>query len=205
MKKTEFGARLRQERERLNLSQTKFAEDCGVKRTAQTTYESGERSPDSEYLRLAGRLGVDIPYLITGVHTFADTLERRVSIRLLSRFGERLGIDVCGRINDIAYEEEFEWAKNNPPQQVGSAFLNIPNERINRAIDIEIDKALSAIGIDQDLLARIIEEIEMVIATRRQLSPAKKAQATAMLYRAFKASGKIDQKMIEETIALAGN
>ncbi len=32
---------------------------------------------------------------------------------------------------------------------------------------------------------------------------AKKAQAVAMLYRAFKASGKVDPAMIEEAVKLA--
>ncbi|GBL46468.1 hypothetical protein SFMTTN_2282 [Sulfuriferula multivorans] len=33
--------------------------------------------------------------------------------------------------------------------------------------------------------------------------PAKKAHAVVMLYRAFKASGKVDQKIIEEAVQLA--
>ncbi len=60
---------------------------------------------------------------------------------------------------------------------------------------------------DEDVrfLAAILEGIEDVL-TARQLAimpSAKKAQAVAMLYRAFKARGKVDPAMIEEAVKLA--
>ncbi len=63
---SEFGDRLREERLRLKLSQAKFAEACGIKRTAQTTYESGERSPSIDYLKAIEKVGVDAWYVWTG-------------------------------------------------------------------------------------------------------------------------------------------
>ncbi|EOZ4487318.1 helix-turn-helix domain-containing protein [Salmonella enterica subsp. diarizonae] len=62
-----FGIMLKEERERLGLSQTEFAEACGVKRVAQGNYENDKRSPDAAYLIAAAKLGVDVNYLITGV------------------------------------------------------------------------------------------------------------------------------------------
>ena len=44
-----IGDRLREERERLRLSQGNFGEIGGVKANAQGKYESGERFPDAEY------------------------------------------------------------------------------------------------------------------------------------------------------------
>ena len=64
-----FAERLKEERERLNLSQTNFAERCGVKKNAQIKYEKGDRQPDSDYLEKAHKAGVDVSYLITGIRT----------------------------------------------------------------------------------------------------------------------------------------
>ncbi|MBW7656235.1 helix-turn-helix domain-containing protein [Hydrogenophilus thermoluteolus] len=61
-----IGARLKEERERLGLSQTAFAESCGLKKLAQINYEKGERMPDAEYLARASRLGADVLYILTG-------------------------------------------------------------------------------------------------------------------------------------------
>lgn len=61
-----IGDRLREERDRLGLSQGAFGEIGGVKANAQGNYEKGERYPDAGYLAaLAGR-GVDVLYVITG-------------------------------------------------------------------------------------------------------------------------------------------
>lgn len=64
-----FGSVLREERERLGLNQTAFAEACGVKQLAQSNYENDKRKPDASYLLAAARLGVDMNYLFTGVRS----------------------------------------------------------------------------------------------------------------------------------------
>jgi transcriptional regulator with XRE-family HTH domain len=59
--------------------------------------------------------------------------------------------------------------------------------------------------LDGPLLLALLEGLEATLQSKVvALAPAKKAQMVVMLYRAFKAVGKIDQKMIEEAIALAG-
>ncbi|MGB3316043.1 MAG: helix-turn-helix domain-containing protein [Albidovulum sp.] len=58
--------RLREERERLGLSQEAFAALGGQKRLSQTRYERGERVPDSNYLAALSRAGVDVHYVLTG-------------------------------------------------------------------------------------------------------------------------------------------
>lgn len=64
--KVAIGNRLRQERERLKLSQPAFGQAGGVGRGAQIKYEAGERLPDAEYLNLIAALGADVLYIITG-------------------------------------------------------------------------------------------------------------------------------------------
>ncbi len=58
--------RLREERERLDLSQTAMAALGGVQKRAQINYESGERAPDAKYLEGIAKAGVDVLYVLTG-------------------------------------------------------------------------------------------------------------------------------------------
>lgn len=67
--KTNVGARLKAERERLGLGQLDLAEPAGVTRNTQWAYEKGERAPDAWYLACAARLGVDVLYVVTGVRS----------------------------------------------------------------------------------------------------------------------------------------
>lgn len=60
-----LGARLREERTRLSLSQDEVAAVAGVARRTQTAYESDERAPDAHYLTAVRALGVDILYVLT--------------------------------------------------------------------------------------------------------------------------------------------
>lgn len=61
-----IGSRLRQERERLGLSQKVFGEIGGVEANAQGKYENGSRSPKADYLSRVAKKGVDILYVLTG-------------------------------------------------------------------------------------------------------------------------------------------
>lgn len=62
-----IGERLREERERLRLSQAAFGEIGGVKANAQGKYENGERFPAADYLQAVAEVGVDVLYVVTGV------------------------------------------------------------------------------------------------------------------------------------------
>lgn len=64
--KKAIGERLREERERLKLSQPSFGEAGGVMRGAQIKYEGGSRVPDAEYLKRVAAIGADVLYIITG-------------------------------------------------------------------------------------------------------------------------------------------
>jgi len=64
-----IGLRLRQERERLGLSQKAFGEVGGVEANAQGKYENGDRAPKADYLSRVAERGVDVLYVLTGAHT----------------------------------------------------------------------------------------------------------------------------------------
>lgn len=67
--KSAFGNRLRQERVRLKLRLIPFAHAGGVQKGSQIKYEKGDRSPDVEYLLRVAEIGVDIPFVLTGVRS----------------------------------------------------------------------------------------------------------------------------------------
>lgn len=66
---TGIGSRIREERERLGLTQRAFGDIGGVEPNAQGKYESGERTPKLDYLAAVAGRGVDALYVLSGVHT----------------------------------------------------------------------------------------------------------------------------------------
>ncbi|WFP51409.1 helix-turn-helix domain-containing protein [Methylomonas sp. EFPC3] len=61
-----IGSRLREERKRLGFSQAAFGGKVGVGKQAVVKWEDDRRSPCARYLALAGDLGMDIGYIVTG-------------------------------------------------------------------------------------------------------------------------------------------
>lgn len=61
-----FGARLREEREKIGLTQEEFARLGGVQKLAQHRYEKGLIQPSVSYLYAIEPYGVDIGYLLDG-------------------------------------------------------------------------------------------------------------------------------------------
>lgn len=61
-----IGERLREERERLGLTQESLGNAAGVQKLAQHKYEKGDRPPNALYLAGAAAVGIDVLYVITG-------------------------------------------------------------------------------------------------------------------------------------------
>lgn len=57
---------MREERERLGLTQVDFAALGGAKKHSQINYEADRSSPASEYLSALAKHGVDVLYVLTG-------------------------------------------------------------------------------------------------------------------------------------------
>ena len=64
-----IGPRLREERERLGMTQRVFGDIGGVEPNAQGKYESGERMPRVDYLAALATRGVDASYVLSGIRT----------------------------------------------------------------------------------------------------------------------------------------
>ena len=76
-----FSGRLVAERERLRLTQIELRERMGVSKASQIRYESGDSSPDADYLAELDAIGVDVMYLLTGVRrsdALSDELQNLV-------------------------------------------------------------------------------------------------------------------------------
>jgi len=64
-----FGARLKEERKRLSLTQRDLGGIGGVEANAQAVYERGTRKPKADYLWAIWLGGVDIHYVLTAERT----------------------------------------------------------------------------------------------------------------------------------------
>ncbi len=62
-----FGDRLKEERERVGLTQVALAELAGASKSAQVGWESGRSVPNASYLAVAIAQGIDVIYVLTGV------------------------------------------------------------------------------------------------------------------------------------------
>ncbi|MBS7349289.1 MAG: helix-turn-helix transcriptional regulator [Comamonas sp.] len=62
----DIGSRLREERERLGMTQEAFGQAGGVLKRALIRYEKGERAPDATFLAALAAAGVDVLYVLTG-------------------------------------------------------------------------------------------------------------------------------------------
>ncbi|TAN50297.1 MAG: XRE family transcriptional regulator [Methylococcaceae bacterium] len=193
-----FGKRLKEERERLGLSQAKFAEACGVGKTAQYTYEKGARQPDFSYLDAAEKLGVDTEYVMRGTKKGSDWLYARAYKRVLDSMETFLELEK-DRLENIAM-----LAGKCDETLNASVPLNSYGYYNMAVLDWLRTSKKPESCIDLDLFTNTLTELEAAIAkTGQTLAPEKKASATVLLYRAFKACGKIDEKMIEDAISLA--
>lgn len=203
--------RLIEERRRLGLSQADFAGRAGVSLSSQKRYELGEREPDTGYLEGARGMGVDVTYLLTGKkrtqkNEWVDEFHMLMFAQSIAKI---LGITKSDLKTIVGF---VETTMRNPPYRelppeesmpiYDEMFLMAVSDLVNRkAID---EQKGVAHEIDSGLLANILGGVESAIGTLGvELTPTKKATAITMLYRAFKTSGKIDPKTIDDTIKLA--
>jgi transcriptional regulator with XRE-family HTH domain len=196
----DIGKRLKEERERLGLTQAEFAKACGVGRTAQFNYEREERSPSSEYLDAAEALGADSLYIMSGTKKGDDWVYARAYKAMLYTIEMLLGLEE-NRLEQIALKAvEIDRALKD------NAAL-ITKEEYNLMV-IDWLKSTTKVErcIDLDLFASILTSIEVIIErTGLSISPVKKSGAVTMLYRSFKPTGIIDHAMIEDTVKLAAS
>lgn len=194
-----IGCRLREERERLGLSQAAFGEIGGVKKLSQLNYEKDVREPGTNYLRNIETAGADIEYILTG---HRDTDQRKLLI------SKSLVIDLIALslgINFRSFDEAVEYASNQPKLSSSDMFLLDPTSAEITTLQQLIDSAInqSKKVVNFDLLESLISKFEQqLIEHKLTIQPVKKAAAIKMLFDSFLSAGRIDEKTIAYTIKL---
>lgn len=193
-----IGGRIKEERERLGMTQEAFAKECGVGRTAQFNYERGERRPTSGYLGELDRIGADSRYVMTGVRGDDDWRYARAYKMMLLSIERLLGLNesLLDPIANLWIESERDLAEAKGMVEMEPYHLALLNW-------LKGGKLLE-VCIDQDLLAATMTAFEEGVArTHSDVTPAKKSAAILMLYRSFKAGGAVDSQLVDAAVRLA--
>lgn len=191
----ELALRLKEERERLGLSQTEFAKKMGVHRNTVVRYESGEREPDTGFLARVGDIGVDPGYLLFGRKTDPVSMFSLGVARVLPLVAERAGLCSKALLDLLWIASEEEAHMWGPTAELpGSKKVNWPD-------------LLDAYFENGELLGNVFYEVARVTQEKGLSIPFnKKARAISMLYRsAVTSGGTIDPAVVEEALTLAAD
>lgn len=183
VEKGPYGARIRQIRERRKLSQADFAELAGVTARAQRNYESGLRTPNIAYLAMLAIADVDIGYILSGIES--RWLEK-ADADAFAWLSEHLGLPFTFQVEVSQVIAMFRRGEIDDQEKRRRLSLALTQYRIG--------------VLDAELLTGILVSIE---AQAPALSGRKKAGIAALLYRAFRSSGQIDDVAVREAVALA--
>lgn len=131
------------------------------------------------------------------------TTDEKIEIKALRTVLARVAVLL--EVHDLpeAINTAFKHHQQRLQQGVkNDASLKVIMEMVDQAL--AKSPVLATSDVLASLLSELIERFEQLLDKRSiHLSPSKKARIITMLYRAFVASGKIDQKMIEDAISLA--
>jgi transcriptional regulator with XRE-family HTH domain len=199
----DLGKRLKQERERLGMSQEKFGAACGVGKTAQYMYERGTREPTSGYLDAAGKLGVDTLYVMTGRRGGENWSYLRAYGEFLRTIELLLGVEQ-GRMERLC-SQLAELAPEVTSSAITSKGIEIWADCIKEVGDWLGTATTPWSCLDLDLLARLLDAIgDASLEAGCELSTPKRLHAAVMLYRDAKTTGQVDRKAVVEMVKLAG-
>lgn len=194
------GKRLRRERDRLKLSQAEFALRSGVARNTIVRYEKDKTRPGTDFIEAIRAIGVDVGYVLFNISN-DEIVDCPYAAAKFAGGPDNIWAPVTiTQCRDMASGVTLIQLGNNSTTREWFDFCQVcalhPGKLGNRLTALQDE--------DVDLLTAILGGIEESIQEKQLvILPAKKAQATAMLYRAFKASGKVDPAMIEEAVKLA--
>lgn len=219
-----IGERLREERKRLGLTQSELARRMGVHLNTQSRYEKCVTEPDSTYLDGLRDLGFDVGYIMGWgrKRTPEEILE---SAREDFKVGQYV-------MTDTGWEDfpDGEWAGRSILDTLKLDRLDwnalvdrmvVPNQKGIPCSDSResgwVDGIVQSSGLIRDLIEEAQLKNQALLATvleafdvaqqrlGKVVSTPRKAQAVAMLYRAFMAAGKVDPALVEEAVKLAAD
>lgn len=188
-----IGARIREERKHLGLSQAAFAAKVGVHRRTQVNYESGERRPDTDYLAALATAGGDVGYVLTGESEFGR------------RQAYKLALDAIRVELELFGGHDEEWGQVLQLLAVDWKNFGLGRDRKfpGRSAITALLKKSPVLMLDTRLLEDVIEKLEFVLDAKGvRLSPSEKAIAIMQLFREAKKTGaRLDFKTVESTVA----
>lgn len=206
-----IGARLREERERLGVSQVLFSGKAGVSRMSQVNYESGKRTPDAEYLRTVAEAGVDVLYVVTGKRSGQPDFFRLATLYVLESIQMRTGFaeDVLEFVIEaLAQAATAEWLDDPDAQHPAPGQHYV----MDQWVDVYSVQALMKALFEN---ARLLRDIFAIIntalcdinttfrATPAALSGSKRLALVIMLFKAFRAAGEADYDVATDAVRLA--
>lgn len=188
------GARLREERERLKLSQTQLADKIGISRVTLGRYESGKREVGAEVFDKLGQLGMRVEYILTGTKVEGAKKAVRALWKVLNSLTKQLQLEpILVRLAvDMAGSEVEAEAKFQPT-----------HDQIDKVVaDILQDSPVLAL--DPDLFMATLDAVERTLEKKPNgVMPSwKKAQLVVLVYRASKKSGKVDTRVLDDALLL---
>lgn len=200
----EIGNRLREERERLGLNQALFAGKVGVSRMSQVNYESGKRSPDTQYLRAAAEAGFDVAYVITGKRSGHPDFFKLATAYVLEQIEARTGFaeDVLWFvIETLAEAATSEWLEDPEAQSP------IPGRSYDMSqwVDIHaVSDLLGALFENARLLRDIFGFINSALAQHpKPLTGKKRLALVLMLFKTFRVTGEVEASVVFDAVSIA--
>lgn len=110
----QIGDRLREERDKLGLTQTEMAKACGVAFRTYCDYEASKTEPKASLLARLNEMGVDVMYILSGCRIPQDN----ISIEEKKLIENYRAMDEAARLNVQAVGAAF--AKSEPVKKVSS-------------------------------------------------------------------------------------
>jgi transcriptional regulator with XRE-family HTH domain len=205
---TTIGERLREERDRLLLSQHMFASKAGVSRMSQVNYESGKRSPDANYLKEVAAAGVDVAYVITGARRLPPDFYRMAASYVLENIEARTGLaeDILVFVIDVLAENAaFAWMDASKDEQASVQVKWDMTQWIDgEYLDFLIKALFENAVLLRDIFASVNSEflVDPGKTSCRLLTGDKRLALVVMLYRAFREAGKVDLDVVSEAVKL---
>jgi len=199
----DFGKRLKEERERLGMTQEVFAKACGVGRTAQFNYEREEREPSSKYLSALDEIGGDSNYVMSGFRRTEEWIYARGYESVLYAVERMLGLKE-GEIKRIAILDvenmrKLHFSSGNQGIISTVAFQEAVIEWLKTTKNPDMI-------VDFDLVISVLTQIdETAKSLGVTISPSKKTSVASILYRSAKKNALLDKAIIEETVKLAAS
>lgn len=197
-----IGDRLKEERDRLMMSQSLLSSKAGVGRMTQGNYESGKRLPDAEYLKNVAIAGVDINYVVTGHRIGAPDFQKMTTTFVLQYIEKKTGfaVDVLMFVIEVLTEAATSAWSSDESKHDNADFDFDMTRWVNSTA---LQELIQAVFENALLLRDIFGTVNFVLLSYpAQLLGEKRLDLILMLYRAFKKTGEIDTDVVERGVRL---